>query len=159
MKSRCSGNAHGLTSAKCCDMLLCKVGDTELREAFEALCVLRAFDDDRMSPLLGIYHGDPAAWTPEKCAPIRMAMVRTRLTRWAKDRSGYVMDEGVRRILEWLLRESKAELWRQLHSAAYRLYEEWARLPGPAKQCWQDEAAHHAAELENAGVDQVSKGE
>ncbi len=120
---------------ECADLLLEHV-DPALREYFRALCVLRSFDELRMTPLLAVWFGRPVEhWNYQCCRRIREDMMATRLVRWDGTR-GFVMDEAVRAVLENALRESQPEKWRALHRAAYDLFTDWASRYPTARERW-----------------------
>jgi len=136
---------------ECAEELLKSVAD--LRPYFQALCVLRAFDEDRMAPLLATWFSDdPAKWDYQRCRRIREDMVATRLVRW-RGGQGYVMDEAVRTVLENALREAESERWRVLHQAACDLYTCWVEQYPTARERWQPEAEYHQGRLQGEGGD------
>ena len=136
---------------ECAEELLESVAD--LRQYFQALCVLRAFDEDRMAPLLATWFSDdPAKWDYQRCRRIREDMVATRLVRW-RGGQGYVMDEAVRTVLENALREAESERWRVLHQAACDLYTCWVEQYPTARERWQPEAEYHQGRLQGEGGD------
>ncbi len=133
---------------ECADLLLEHV-DPALREYFRALCVLRSFDELRMTPLLAVWFGRPVEhWNYQCCRRIREDMMATRLVRWDGTR-GFVMDEAVRAVLENALRESQPEKWRALHRAAYDLFTDWASRYPTARERWGPEAAYHQQFLQS----------
>ncbi|MBM4428750.1 MAG: ATP-binding protein [Chloroflexi bacterium] len=128
----------------CADALLGNVEAT-LQPYFWALCVLRAFDEERMPPLLATYFGHaPTSWSYAECRRLREEMVRTRLARWMAERGGFAMDEAVRTALENALQENDREMWQRLHRAAYELYAQWVKDYPRAAARWQPEADYHA---------------
>ena len=136
----------------CADILLENI-DERLRDHFWALCVLRAFDEDRMSPPLAVwFDGGEAAWDYQRCRRIREDMVATRLVRW-RGEQGYVMDEAVRAVLENTLWENNRERWRVLHQAACGLYAKWVECYPKAKSRWQPEVEYHEMRLQQEGDD------
>lgn len=118
------------------DRLLAPV-DARLRPAFEALCVLRQFDEHRMDELFrayGVSASPPIAPTD---------LTRTRLAVWDDQAKAYVMDEALRRLLENALYFGDSNRWRKLHKAARDLYRDWgSRYPGTASR-WHAEMAFH----------------
>jgi hypothetical protein len=129
---------------RCASELLVDV-DKEWWPYFEALCVLNAFDEDRMPPLLDAHPRCVGSdWSFGKCLPIRERMVRTRLAHWQAEAGGYVMDRAVRIVLQIALQENGIELWRRLHQTARDLYVEWAERYPQSAHRWQPEAEYHA---------------
>lgn len=125
-----------------------------LRRQFEALCVLRAFDELRMQAMFVEYitaPGDPA-WDNLACANARKGLVATSLVRWDGDQRGYVIDEALRPILENALRVRDESLWRRLHEAAYRLYAGWADSYPRSRAEWAAEAAYHVNAMKQTTV-------
>jgi hypothetical protein len=119
-----------------------------LRDYFWAMCVLRAFDEDRMPPLLAVwFQKSPDVWDYQHCRRIRRDMVTSRLVRWQAPK-GFVMDQGVRQVLENTLQENQRSKWRMLHSAAHDLFLEWVERYPTAKDRWQPEANYHSQYLE-----------
>lgn len=118
------------------DRLLAPV-DARLRSAFDALCVLRQFDEHRMDELFRAY-GVSAS---PSIAPTDLT--RTRLAVWDDRAKAYVTDEALRRLLENALYFEDGDRWRKLHKAARDLYRDWSsRYPGTASR-WRAEMAFH----------------
>lgn len=130
----------------CAEEVLSNI-DSDVREYFWPLCVLRAFDEDRMPPLLAVwFEGDETSWDYQTCRRIREDVVATRLARWSGEK-GYVMDEAVCQVLENALHENRPECWYALHQAAYELYKELIEAYPSAEERWQPEAEYHKARL------------
>jgi hypothetical protein len=141
---------RGAALQECAEALLENV-DKNLCAYFRALCVLRAFDEDRMPPLLSVWFGgNEIVWNYQRCRRIREDMVATRLARW-RGMQGYAMDGAVREVLENALWENDRKQWRELHRAAYELYARWLEHYPQAKDRWQPEVDHHAARLGQEG--------
>ncbi len=122
------------------------------RRRFEALCVLRAFDELRMQVMFTEYLnalGD-LAWDIEACVVARKELVSTDLVHWNGDKRGYVIDAALRPILENALRAKEEAQWRRLHLRAYRLYTEWAERYSRSREEWVAEAAYHADVLQQS---------
>lgn len=118
------------------DRLLTSV-KAHLRPAFEALCVLRQFDEYGMADWLQAY-GLPAS---SSITPTDLT--RTRLAQWDSRVNAYVMDEALRRLLENALYFENRDRWRALHQAARLFYQEWvADYPRTADR-WRAEAEFH----------------
>ena len=125
-----------------------------LRRQFEALCVLRAFDELRMQAMFIEYlnaPGDPT-WDNLACINARKDLVATSLVRWDGDKRGYVIDEALRPILENALRVQDESLWHRLHERAYRLYVEWANSYPQSQAEWAAEAKYHANAMKQTTV-------
>ncbi len=122
----------------------------DLYPYLEALSVLRAFDDVRMSELFGLcFPGE--MWDYPACLDVRKKLLATTMVHWVKEKRGYVIDEPLRLLLEAALRQREGTLWRELHCAAYRLYEEWARTFEQSCEEWAREQAHHEEALRRDG--------
>ncbi len=112
--------------------------DAHLRPAFQALCVLRQFDEYRMEAFFPEF-GLPV---PLQIKPAELSRI-TRLIVWDGQASAYVMDEALRRLLENALHAADPGRWRALHERARDLYREWERTyPGTAAR-WRAEAEFH----------------
>ena len=110
-----------------------------LRRQFEALCVLRAFDELRMQAVFIEYFnapGDDRGWDNLSFVTARKELVATSLVHWDGDKRGYAIDEALRPILENALRARDEAVWRRLHERAYRLYMEWADSYPKAHEEW-----------------------
>jgi len=127
----------------------------EERSWLEALCVLRAFDEERIPVLLAAYsdYSSLAERSYKEIRRIRDRLLRTALVRWGEETGGWVVDEAIRPVLEKYLQETKPELWRRLHCAALRLYQDWEDRYPRGRERWREEANHHAKCLRDAGYD------
>lgn len=141
------------TALERCVTLFLEDLDGDLRPYFEALSVLRAFDEMRMRPLLRAYSPEFASrtWDYAACRKVRERLVVTMLARWNGDARGYVLDEPLRLVLQAALHEHDLELWGRLHCAAHRLYADWAERYEQSREWWAQEARYHADCLEGAG--------
>ncbi|MDW8213257.1 MAG: hypothetical protein RMJ55_06860 [Roseiflexaceae bacterium] len=119
-----------------------------LREAFEALCVLKdGFRENEMPYLLAARrNGKPEE--PEYALPemrkLRDRLLETNLVRWQDKR--YALDEAVRAVLEAYLKLAHPDVWKRLHQSAARLYQEWGNKYSIAY--YRDRAAFHFAMLQ-----------
>jgi len=125
------------------------------RSWLEALCVLRAFDEERIPILVAAYFDDPAIrnWPYKEVRQVRDRLLQTALLRWSEDAGGWELDQAMRPVLEKYLEQSKPDVWQRLHCAAYRLYRYWEKQYPDEQQRWQDEARYHAKRLRDAGLD------
>ncbi|MGQ9548125.1 MAG: hypothetical protein ACUVWS_05825 [Roseiflexus sp.] len=125
-----------------------------LREAFDALCVLRdGFRENEMPHLLAaLHHTRPegAAYTIATMRELRDRLLETHLVRWQDKR--YVLDEAVRTVLEQTLKVRRPDDWRRLHRCAAELYETWAQQYPSSRGYYEQRTAYHRRVLqENAG--------
>jgi hypothetical protein len=118
----------------------------------EALCILRAFDENRMPAMFAVYHKLPAAqWSNADCRNIRSQLTQARFAFWDKNKQAYVLDPAIQAVLENLLLEDDRPRWIELHCAAYCLYKNWAARYPRTSALWQAEADYHARRLQVAG--------
>jgi hypothetical protein len=140
---------------ECIHLLL---GDHEkLRPFFEALCVLRSFDEARIPSLLKAYCEEWTGreWEYAECQKVRKELVNTTLVRWDGAARGYIIDEALRPLLENHLKLNAPERWQQLHLAARQLFEGWTTRYPRAKDRWEAEARYHADCLGGIGSTSV----
>ncbi len=125
------------------------------REYLEALCVLQAFDEERIPAMLAAYYNDPSyrQWAYAQARQVRDLLVKAAFARWNEDAGGFVVDSQTRKIMEGYLYTDQKERWRQLHCAAYRLYNQWMEEYSRAREHWQAQANYHAQHLREAGYD------
>ncbi len=137
---------------ECINLLLDEY--TDLRSYFEALCVLRAFDEARMAPLFKAYRQDWAQkeWWFGECREMRQAMLNTGMVKWEENKSGYTIDQALRPMLESYLRLCNSERWLCLHQTALRLFTDWANKYERARERWQDEAQYHKERLSKSAT-------
>lgn len=121
----------------------------------EALCILRAFDEVRMVPLLQVYSDEFVRESKSRRtrAQIQRRLVDTTFVRWDADARGYVIDEPLRLVLEAGLRARDLELWKKLHRAAYYMYEDWSSRFTQSSAWWAQERDYHRQRLEEAGCE------
>ncbi|HSO28034.1 MAG TPA: hypothetical protein VLS48_08190, partial [Anaerolineales bacterium] len=128
---------------------------TQLREYMESLCVLRAFDEERIPPLLAAYYQDRAysGWRHAQARQAREQVVTAGFARWSDEKRAFVFDELLRKSIEHYLQTTQLEKWKNQHSAALQLYVDWRELYPRARKTWQEEVEYHKAALEAAGLD------
>jgi len=124
-----------------------------VREYLEALCVLRAFDEERIPDMLATYYDNDSyrQWTYARSRRVREELIRWGLARWDAEQRGYVMDRIVRQLIERYLQTQKPELWRRLHQTAYQLYQQWANNYPATRERWLEEAEYHRQRLQEYG--------
>lgn len=136
---------------RCAELFLQDV-KKELWPYFKTLSILQAFDETRMELILPVY--PPFAdqtWDYAACRDMREALVNTTLAEWREEARGYVLDEPLRIVLETLLQKQDSDLWRHLHLAAYRMYDDWTEKYEQSSDWWNDEAQYHADKLKATG--------
>lgn len=98
-----------------------------LREAFEALCVLKdGFRENEMPYLLAARRNqmpEGAEYGLPEMRKLRDRLLGTNLMRWQDKR--YMLDEAVRAVLETYLKLAHPDVWKRLHERAATLYQEW----------------------------------
>jgi hypothetical protein len=126
----------------------------KVREYLEALCVLRAFDEERIPTMLAAYYDneDYRDWSYAAARQVRKALVKWAFAHWSADKGGYVLDELPRELLERYLKTAKPEEWKGLQRAASELYDGWAREYERARDRWQVEEKYHIQQLQQAGA-------
>jgi Ni2+-binding GTPase involved in maturation of urease and hydrogenase len=125
------------------------------REYLEALCVLQAFDEERIPAMFAAYYNDPTylRWQYTQTRPVRDLLVKSAFARWNEDAGGFVLDSQTQHLVENYLRTEQPEKWRRLHCAAYRLYQNWIVEYTRARDHWQAQANYHAQQLREKGYD------
>ena len=125
-----------------------------VREYFEALCVLRAFDEAHIPVMLAAYYDDDTYrdWSYAQGKRVREELVRWGFAKWSDELGGYVPDEPVKRIAEHYLGEADKDKWRRLHHAAAELYEDWAQKYPRTSEWLSEEAEYHRRKIEEGGV-------
>lgn len=128
---------------------------SQLREYLESLCVLRAFDEERIPTMLAAYYRNRAytGWRHAQARQVREQLVSTGFARWSDDKRAFVFDDLLRKSIERYLRSTQFEKWKNQHGAALQLYVDWRELYPRARKTWQEEVEYHKAALEAAGVD------
>ena len=121
----------------------------KVREYLEALCVLNAFDEERIPPMFAEYYVDPAYknWTYAQARQARELLTESAFARWDADRGGYVLHDMPRKLLEQYLRESQLERWKSLQNEAKLLYNKWVGDYPRNKERWQEEVTYHNEQL------------
>lgn len=121
-----------------------------LREAFEALCVLKDGFRENEMPYLLAARRNTTPEKPEYALPairnLRDRLLETNLVRWRDKR--YAMDEAVRAVLEAYLKLARPDVWRRLHESAKQVYGEWGEKYRSAY--YRDRAAFHERALSEA---------
>lgn len=124
----------------------------QIRQFLEALCVLRAFDEDRIPPMLAVYFqeiGDEEKaegyknWGYKEARELRRKLVKWELAFWDDERGGFVIPEPLRRLLLRFLIQERREVWDQLQRRAQELYEEWEEKYPKTKERWVEEKDYH----------------
>jgi len=125
-----------------------------LREAFDALCVLKdGFRENEMPYLLAALRNtkpEGSEYSMSAMRELRDRLIETNLVRWQDKR--YVLDEAVRIVLEQYLKLQRKDVWRCLHKRAADLYAEWAQKYPGSRGYFDQRAAYHRGVLgEDAG--------
>jgi hypothetical protein len=105
----------------------------DLKDKLDTLCVLRAFDRDRIEDFIDCDRS--------KANELLGYLIEPRLTWYEQSMCGYVLDEAIRYVLEQLLKMEEPHRWRELHEKAQALYENRSRQYGDG---WKVEAQYHA---------------
>jgi hypothetical protein len=121
-----------------------------LREAFDALCVLKdGFRENEMPYLLAALRNikpEGSAYSMSAMRELRDRLIETNLVRWQDKR--YVLDEAVRIVLERHLKLQRHNVWRRLHEHAADLYETWAQKYPGSRGYFEPRANYHRSVLE-----------
>lgn len=128
----------------------------EARKYVEALCVLRAFDEDRIRAMLSAYaeamelenKDEYANWGYAQAREVRKKLVQWGLVTWDDKQNGFTLNESLRQLIEEYLQQEKPEVWKALHQKAYELYEEWRNRYKRTREKWKEEAEFHKNKLE-----------
>ena len=127
----------------------------QVREYLEALCVLNAFDEERIPPMLAAYYNDPETydnWKYAQARDVRELLTRWAFVRWDADRGGYILNDMPRKLLEQYLRESQPERWNSLQKRAILLYNKWVEAYPRNEKRWQEEVTYHNEQLNAAQI-------
>jgi hypothetical protein len=120
-----------------------------LREAFDALCVLKdGFRENEMPYLLAELRNtkpEGSAYSISAMRELRDRLLETNLVRWQDKR--YVLDEAVRTVLEQYLKLQRRDVWRRLHACAADLYATWARKYPGSRGYFDQRAVYHRSIL------------
>ena len=124
----------------------------KVRKYLEALCVLRAFDEERIPVMLAVYYGDDTYrnWTYAQARRVRQELTRWAFARWDPEQGGYVLDKTVRKLVEEYLKTAYPDKWKALQQAASKLYQEWADEFPRTRKRWEEEAQYHISFLKRA---------
>jgi len=124
----------------------------QVREYLEALCVLNAFDEERIPEMLATYYGDDSyrQWTYAQARQVREELIHWAFARWNADAGGYILDPAVRRLVEEYLKKAQPEKWRALQQTAHDMYTRWAEEFARTRERWQKEASYHHRSLQPA---------
>lgn len=128
----------------------------KLRRYIEALCVLQAFDDDRVSTLVGVYEQSTDAAPAGHIVPyevsvhIQKLLVQEALAHYQQTEGAYKLDQYIKNLAEEYLRRKNPTLWRLLHETALNLYTEWSEKFKRTRDRWAAEAAYHSRRLSEA---------
>jgi hypothetical protein len=120
----------------------------QVRQYFEALCVLDGFREEEMAQMFAAYFGpQDTDWNITRVRVARDDCLRTHLMRW--ENSQFVIDKSLRLILRNLLQmKSPDSRWRLLEEHAYQMYSDWAKQYPKSSAYYQAKAATHAAALQ-----------
>ncbi len=124
----------------------------EIRKYLEALCVLRAFDEERIPLMLAAYtpeNKEYAKWKYAESRKVRDDLVQGAFAHWDENKSGFVMDEMLRKSLESYVRSVKPDVWKRLQEKALTLYEEWSKKYPRAKDFWVKEVEYHSGVMKD----------
>lgn len=140
---------------QCVTILLGDLLGSEVDYAhLQALCVLRAFSDEMIPPMLAAYFDEPdyLKWQYRRYRQVRQALIRTTLVKWDEPCGGYVIDEALRRVLEHQLYERDPEIWERSHTAARDLFDAWQKEYPRTAVRWEKEMAYHAGRLTHGSL-------
>jgi len=121
----------------------------KLRQYLEALCILRCFDEERLAQMLATYTGDNRYLDMRfgYLANIRRELAEYDIVYRDRNKGDLVIDGSVRRIMEYYLKITHPDKWRELHKTARSLYYSWAEnYPRIAERCMK-EANYHEGVL------------
>jgi hypothetical protein len=122
-----------------------------IRKYLEALCVLRAFDEERIPIMLTAYELDDkryAGWKYAESRQVRDDLVQGAFARWDESKGGFVIDDVLRKSLESYMRNVKPDVWKRLQEKALMLYQGWSTRYPRAKDFWTKEVTYHSAALQ-----------
>lgn len=130
-----------------------------IRRYVEALCVLRAFDDDRVSKMVQVYEQivdhkpDNHTISYGVSANIQKRLVHEALAQYQNAQGAYILDKYLAKLAEEYLRMQNPELWRRLHETARDLYADWIKKYERTKDRWIAEKAYHEDALTSESTD------
>jgi hypothetical protein len=135
---------------QCLEFLLYELSVTEDHISWlRALCVLRAFSDQMIPPMLSACFDDQGilSWQYRQYRQVRQSLTATTLVKWSETSGGYVIDEALRRVLENWLYAHDQTMWRRLHTAARDLFETWKNDYPRTADRWKEAMAYHQEKL------------
>jgi energy-coupling factor transporter ATP-binding protein EcfA2 len=120
----------------------------QVRQYFEALCVLDGFREEEMAQMFAAYFGPQSGdWDIARVRAAWDDCVRTHLMRW--ENSQFIIDKSLRLILQNLLRLlSPNTRWQMLEERAYQMYSAWAKQYPRSAAYYQAKADSHARALQ-----------
>ncbi len=119
-----------------------------IRDYLEALCVLRAFDEERIPAMMAAYYDDKTyqTWSYAQSRKVREALVKYAYTRWDDKTGGFVIDDLVRNIFEqYLMWEKPPKRWKRLQQAAEQIYLDWQNKY--KVDYWKNDIVYHQEAL------------
>jgi hypothetical protein len=130
----------------------------QVKANIRALCVLNAFDDDRIMVMMPKYRQLVEQAPPTESlsfaesVTIRRQLVREALARYVLEDGAYVLDGFVRKLAEETLKRLDPDqaIWRSLHETAAALYANWQEKYSAEKERWAAEKAYHELQLEQS---------
>ncbi len=131
---------------------------TKIRRNIEALCVLRAFDDDRVSKLVQVYEeatgGSPdnLPLTHGASVNIQKNLVHEAFAQYQNAQGAYTLDKYMAKLAEEYLKRQNPLLWKNLHTTAMNLYAEWIVKYERTKDRWVEEKSYHEEVLRSASA-------
>ncbi len=123
----------------------------KIRQYLEALCVLRAFDEERIPEMMAVYTENSSyrEWTYAQARQVRDELIRWALAQWDTDQKAYTLDRIVRQLTETHLKQNRREKWVALHQAAAQMYERWASDHPASAPRWEKERQYHLERLQS----------
>jgi len=131
----------------------------KIRRYIEALCVLRAFDDDRVSRLVQVYEQtvgdspDNLALSHAASVNIQKTLVHESLAQYQNTQGAYMLDKYIAKLAEEYLKRKNPALWRHLHTTAMKIYDEWIVKYERTKERWIAEKSYHESVLASTKAD------
>ncbi|MBI1296781.1 hypothetical protein GC175_17645 [bacterium] len=131
-----------------------------LLKYFEALCVLRSFDDDRIMAMVQAHPDLHQELSQDdlykRTVEIRRQLLYESLATYNEAKSVYELDKSLKTLAIAHLKQNNYPLWLTLHKTALELYEDWAKKYPRTASLWLDEAAYHQSELPSKNSPQTS---
>jgi hypothetical protein len=120
-----------------------------IRKYLEALCVLRSFDQDRLSTMLTVYNQvEFSRLKPPDYPAIIRKILKYGLAHYDNEKNSYVIQDVVRGPIESYLQRCKPDLYQKLQRAALGIYEEWSQVSDEARVFWAEDLEHHQQKLD-----------